>query len=138
MGFKKQTRFSTMLLVIIILGLLISTACNSSKTTREITEYTIGAESSQVVPIILEKAQRIDISVQVKSTSGNDSNKKQAEDIGIMIINPSGVNVVQYMRIGYGDFMVLAEESGTFEITLDNGYAQYLKSVSMTIEYPNK
>jgi hypothetical protein len=56
-----------------------------------------------------------------------------------MVTNPSGHYAVSYIRVGAGDFMVLAEEAGVYVITLDNSYSSFTpKSVTLTMEYPER
>lgn len=90
--------------------------------------YSINAGGKRVISIVLEKNDRLDLSVTVAS-----------HDIGIKVDEPSGQVAVQYARVESGNFVVIAKEDGVYVVTLDNSHSLFTpKSVTVVLKYPER
>jgi len=112
------------------------TACDSSPTKIEARIYDIEPGEKQQVKIELQQDERLDITIEVEIAENGNAITQVDENIGIQIISPEGEDIVSEMRIGFGEFMVLAEEEGDYIITLDNSYSPSThKHVKVKLKY---
>jgi hypothetical protein len=122
-----------------MLGTVLITACGDQNIAEDTTSYSIDQGDKRIISIFLEKNERLDLTVAVTDDRTIQPTIQEPMNIGISVVNPSGQYVVQYIRVGAGDFMVLAEEAGVYVITLDNSYSSFApKSVTLTMKYPKR
>ncbi len=133
---EKTNHYSILILsLVIILGVVLSTGCSIPKIVEDTHSYKIAPGEQEVVTIELEVNEKVDLTVEVIDDQSNTSTPQESKNIGIQVVNPSGLYTVSYMRVGRGDFMVLAEKAGTHTITLDNRYSSVPKSIDLTIKH---
>lgn len=133
MAEHKTSRSVCLMLVLLLgIGLLVSTsvmACGKGpKIITETKTYSIEAGEKRVTSIVLKKGDRLDITVTV-----------QSNDIGVQVDDPSGQAVVPFTRVESGDFVVNAEETGTYVLAFDNSYSFMTpKNITVDLEYPQR
>lgn len=103
---------------------ILFTACGSSPAKTESGVYNVRPGEIQQIKIELQQNERLDITVDVEIVERSGDGAQTDETIGLRITSPKGDDIVSYMRIGFGEFMVLAEEGGNYIVTLDNSQSQ--------------
>ena len=125
--------------LVVLIGMILFVGCSRSNTI-DIKAYKIAPGNQAIIPILLDKAVRVDVRIDTTIENADDysgtSITHEPGNIGIKIDDPSGNHVVEYMRIRAGDFMVLADVNGEYVITLDNSYSlSTTKKVTLKIRY---
>ena len=119
---------------ICLLGVVSATACVGPKIEEDTQNYSINSGDKRIISVVLEKNDRLDLTIGVTDDRTIQPTIQEPMNIGIMVVSPSGQYAVPYTRVGAGYFIVLAEEDGIFVITLDNSYSSFTpKSVTLTM-----
>lgn len=119
-----------------LLGTISVTACGGPKIVEVTHNYIIEGGEKRVIPILLKKNDRLDLTVFVPMADAWD---RPLYDIGIKVDDPSGQAAVPLTRIGSWNFIVLAEEDGVYVVTLDNSYSVFTpKEVTLLLKYPER
>ena len=126
-----------LLAIIMIACSIILSACGGNSPTKiESRVYDLGPGEKQQINIELQQDERLDITIEVEIAENGNAITQVDENIGIQIVSPKGDDIVSEMRIGFGEFMVLAEERGDYIITLDNSYSPSTqKHVMVKLKY---
>jgi hypothetical protein len=109
--------------IIAISCVILLSACGNSPTKTESRVYDVEPGEKQQIKIELQQDERLDITIDVEIAEEGNAITQGDENIGIRIVSPEGYDIVSEMRIGFGEFMVLAEEAGDYIITFDNHYS---------------
>ena len=116
-----------------LLGAVSVTACEGPKIVSVTQNYSIDVGEKRVISIVLKRNDRLDLSVTVASN-----------DIGIKVDDPSGQAAVPFTRVESGNFVVIANEDGTYVVTLDNSYSILTpfqltpRSITVVLKYPER
>ena len=137
---KAITIIGLLTLGICFLGAVSVTACKEPNILEVTHNYTIDAGEKRVISVVLEKDDRLDLTITVLGNDpGSTSTPAPGGDIGIQVNDPSGQAAVPFTRVESGNFIVMAEEDGVYVVTLDNSYSIFTpKSVTLLMKYPER
>ena len=136
---KKLFFISGIILCTCLLGTILFVSCKEPNILEVTHSYNIDAGEKRVISVVLEKDDRLDLTVAVHSTNQGLFSTLAPGDIGIQVDNPSGQASIPFTRVESGNFIVIADEYGVYVMTLDNSISIFTpKNVSLIMKYPER